>query len=361
MANFEDKYSFIDKALHYLVFKTIKLQLSLAQNETVDYYEKLQQCNVEKPIFITSLPRSGTTILLDVLTKTDCFCYNTYQDMPFVFTPLIWGKFGGLFAKDDALIERAHKDGIKINQQSAEAFEEMFFKAFWPDLYLSSSIPLWPQTSNQKFDIFFVDHIKKLILRNQQKGSVLKNRYVSKNNLNIIRLAYLKRLFPDSVILVPFRKPIQQAISLYNQHRNFTALHKDNQFAKDYMAAIGHFDFGENLKPINFNRWFDSTVYQPHCLDFWLEYWIQTYQYLFDNESTRCLFVSFDLLCREPESSFAVLAEKLHLEPQFLTKSISMIKVAKTRTVDLKILNAANVDKGAALYQILSGIAVNKH
>ena len=63
------------------------------------------------------------------------------------------------------------------------------------------------------------NHIKKIIaLRSGSAGKSL--RYISKNNLNIARLGYLLRLFPDARIVIPFRDPIQHAASLLKQHLN---------------------------------------------------------------------------------------------------------------------------------------------
>ncbi|NQZ06014.1 MAG: sulfotransferase [Algicola sp.] len=364
MADFQEQYSLLDRLLHRFAFKTTKMQLGLADNESEEHRVQLNNIQIDKPVFITSLPRSGTTILLDVLSKTEQFSYHRYQDMPFIFTPLMWAKFSRNFAKSNELTERAHKDGIKINQQSPEAFEEMLFKAFWPKWYDGASLPLWPEIANPEFDRFFADHIKKLLFRDGKgrdgKGRDGKDiRYISKNNLNITRLPYLKKLFPQCILLVPFRTPLQHALSLLRQHQNFTELHSQSQFAKDYMAAVGHFDFGANLKPVNFSSWFDNTVYQPDSLDFWLEYWIVAYQHIVDNHKSFCHFVCFETLSTEPQNSFITLAEVLAIEPQTLIKSVGVIKVAKTHAVDVAALNAENVAKAQGLYRDMVGIAVN--
>ncbi|MCJ8269027.1 MAG: sulfotransferase, partial [Psychrosphaera sp.] len=364
MADFADSYTFLDRLLHRFAFKTTKMQLGLADNESEEHRAQLNNIQIDKPVFITSLPRSGTTILLDVLSKTEQFSYHSYQDMPFIFTPLLWSKFSRNFAKSNELTERAHKDGIKINQQSPEAFEEMLFKAFWPKLYDGASLPLWPEQPNAKFDTFFAEHIKKLLFRDGKgRDSPVQGekstRYISKNNLNITRLPYLKKLFPDGILLVPFRDPLQHALSLLRQHQNFTKLHGQSKFAKDYMAAVGHFDFGANLKPVNFSGWFDNTAYQPDSLDFWLEYWVMAYQHIVDNHKSFCHFVCFETLCAEPKNSFITLAEVLAIEPQTLIKSIGVIKVAKTHAVDVAGLNADTVAKAQGLYRDMVGIAVN--
>jgi hypothetical protein len=353
VAEFEDHYGFFDKLLHRLAFKSSKLQLTLAENESDENRSSLDKLKVERPVFIASLPRSGTTILLDVLSKTQQFSYHRYQDMPFVFTPLMWAKFSANFAKGDALRERAHQDGIKINQQSPEAFEEMFYKAFWPALYQGNNIELWPELTNDKFNTFFIEHLKKLQIRDN------KPRYLSKNNLNISRIPYIKKLFVDAQIVVPFREPLQHALSLLKQHQNFTQLHQSNRFAKQYMAGIGHFDFGANLKPVNFNGWFDKTNDSPDSLDFWLTYWIECYGYLLATQHQNVLFVSFEQLCHHPQLSLAALAQPLQIEPLLLTDTAAKIKVAKTHSVDLAGMNASNLAKAQVLYEQLSDMAIN--
>ena len=57
------------------------------------------------------------------------FASLTYQDMPFILSPNIWSKLN----KNSIVIdkqERAHNDGIKIDTNSPEAFEEIFWKTF---------------------------------------------------------------------------------------------------------------------------------------------------------------------------------------------------------------------------------------
>lgn len=349
MSEFHDNYSWLDKALHKLAFKTVPLQLRLAAVESDERRRDLSSLKVEKPIFITSLPRSGTTILLEVLSKTGLFCHHTYADMPFVFTPLLWQKFAGRFTKQDELVERAHGDGIKINQQSPEAFEEMFYKAFWPGHYRDNRLAVWSaEPANKDFDRFFTAHIAKLMLRDNQ------SRYLSKNNLNIIRLDYLKRLFPDGRFVVPVREPLAHAMSLLRQHQNFTKLHEQNPFAKAYMEGIGHYDFGANLKPVNFNGWLDDCPYEPMQLDFWLAYWIASYQYLLDSKPF-VHFVCFESLCAQPSVVLDGLATELDIPAQPLLAQIRLIKQGKTAAVDSAGLNQDHLAKAQALYWRLSG------
>ena len=49
-----------------------------------------------KNFFVTGLARSGTTQLLNSLYKTGFSSY-TYSDMPFLFSPNMWGKLRSAF------------------------------------------------------------------------------------------------------------------------------------------------------------------------------------------------------------------------------------------------------------------------
>jgi len=358
VAEYRDDYGFFDKALHYLAFNTSKMQMSLARQESDQYAQTLGSLSIKKPVFITSLPRSGTTILLDVLTTTDEFSYHSYKDMPFIFTPLFWSKFNVHFAKDHKLKPRAHNDGIQINQDSAEAFEEMLWKTFWPQAYRGQSIDQWQSHDNNNFDRFFIEHIKKLHLRDRLMLGKNKQRYISKNNLNIARIPYLTRLFPDSIVLTPFRDPLQHALSMLRQHKSFSVLHQHNAFARRYMAAIGHFDFGANLKPINFNQWHDRTLFKPDSLNFWLEYWIESYRYLLDKQKSKIFFISFEDLCETPATSLAVLAKNLDLALPNLQKSITKLKLPKIHQIDITAVKKEKLSEANEIFQRLRDCAM---
>ncbi|MEY8213326.1 MAG: sulfotransferase [Colwellia sp.] len=359
MTDSQGSYNVFDKALHHCAFKTVKLQLKIAHYETEKYNIDKQNIPINNPVFITSLPRAGTSILLNVLTNTEHFSFQTYQDMPFIFLPLIWDEFSRKFEKKIAKVERAHKDGLHINLQSPEAFEEAFFKAFWPQHYQKSQIPLWDTKHNLAYDEFFKCHIKKLIFRDKQKGHLNRTRYVSKNNLNISRVNYLSQLFPMATILIPFRQPLQHAMSLLRQHQNFTQHHVNDRFSKIYMADIGHFDFGQNLKPVNFTNSNEKSKHKQNTLNFWLEYWVQTYSYLLNNKTGNCMFFSFDLLCQSPMTSLNHLADCLYLDPKMVLKSEGIIKKIKTHDIDLKSVNRQLIDKSNELQSKLLALSVN--
>lgn len=358
MSEFEDNYNTLDKTLHRLAFNTVKIQKWLAEFESDLYRTQLRSIEVERPVFISGLPRCGTTALLNVLCRAEEFCFHTYQDMPFLFTPIIWSQLSQRFKKKLPWTERAHRDGLKINQSSPEAFEEMLWQAFWPTKY-SSSISVWSTNRSEQFDSFFVQHIKKMMLREQKSGECRHQRYISKNNLNIARISYIKSLFPDSIVVVPFREPVQHAYSLYKQHQNFIELHKSNAFARSYMKAIGHYDFGIDFKPINFNLWHDSASSNPNELIFWLEYWQQTYQFVLKHFAQSCIFVDYDYLCKNPQNSFEVLSAALQIQPSNIESQVSGIRSATKHNLNTTMLSESLVLSCSNIHEQLQTISVN--
>ncbi|NMW21431.1 MAG: hypothetical protein HKK67_07330 [Chlorobiaceae bacterium] len=72
------------------------------------------------------------------------------------------------------------------------------------------------------------------------------------NNNNILRLGSFRQAFPDALIIVPFREPVQQAISLLQQHTQFWAMHERDSFSRYYMEWLGHHEFGRTHRPFLF-------------------------------------------------------------------------------------------------------------
>lgn len=343
MSEFHDNYTWLDKAIHYLAFKSPGIQLRLAALESDEYSKAIADHKVQKPVFITGLPRAGTTILLELLSNSGLFCYHSYRDMPFVYTPLFWRKFSNRFAKQDALVERAHGDGIHINQLSPEAFEEMFYLAHFAEDYKRPEIIPWADDFEHKsFERFYRQHISKLMIRDN------KTRYLSKNNLNIARLGFLKRCFSDGSFVVPFREPLDHALSLWRQHQNFSSIHHRNSFAQHYMAGIGHFDFGQNLKPVDFNHWSARCPYQSDDVNFWLNYWIACYEVLI--EGSGLYFVCFEALSSNPKDTLQALALQLDIAPDTLLCQLDKVKNVLSKAHTSSLFDPVLVDRAQSLY-----------
>jgi len=140
------------------------------------------------PAFVSGLARSGTTILMRYLYETGLFRSLTYHDMPFVLMPNTWKKIAKRKSSTE-LKERAHKDGIMVGVDSPEAFEEVFWRVFTGGDYIGEDrLKLYPidDEVSEKFKTY-------IELVSLSSDSPTQNRYLSKNNNNILRFASLQK------------------------------------------------------------------------------------------------------------------------------------------------------------------------
>ena len=79
---FENRYSFIDRSLHKLSFLTLQTQVDFSETEERLLGKDLGEIENREPVFITALPRAGTTLLLDWCASLDEFGTHCYRDMP---------------------------------------------------------------------------------------------------------------------------------------------------------------------------------------------------------------------------------------------------------------------------------------
>jgi len=260
-------YSTIQKFLHDIVLSKKIINKSLFELEKIIYLKNKDIIN-QSHVFITGLPRSGTTSLLNFLFSSDEYASLKYRNMPFVLSP----NFSKLFnKKNNPKKERVHGDGIAFDINSPEALDEVFFN------------------NDQEFVKHeLVNYIQLILLSNK------KSKYLSKNNLNYKRVDLINSIFPNSIFLIPIREPLQHANSLLNQHLHFSQLQKEDDFIRRYMNYLGHNEFGLNHKP-----WNDPIHYQDHGkIDYWLEQWFLFYKVIYDKYQsyTNCYFVVYEEL-----------------------------------------------------------------
>jgi hypothetical protein len=269
--------------------------------------ERLSSIEIEKPLYIAGLARSGTTILLELLARHPHLASHRYRDFPPVLTPWFWNWFvDRASAGIEAASERAHGDGIEVTSESPEAFEEVVWMAFFPGLHDPAvNSVLTADTANEKFESFYRDHIRKLLLL---RGG---QRYLSKANYNLTRLSYLRKLFPDAKFVLPVRDPVWHIASLERQHERFCREHERDERLKRHMSRSGHFEFGLDRRPINSG----DTEVTREIVELWSKgnepegwalYWKDLYgrvaDLLNEDEALRraTLLVDYDALCRDP-------------------------------------------------------------
>ena len=214
---FENKdYSFLSKILHHLALGSNFIPEMLHDIEMTIFKNKIKLDNLKSHLFICGLPRSGTTILMRSLYDTKQFASLTYRDMPFVISPNLWSKISNRI-KSKPQRERIHGDNISINIDSPEALEEVFWRVKLQKNYIYPN-----KLIKHEADEFTINEFKNFVSLILYKYK--KNFYLSKNNNNLLRLESIIKAFPNCLILIPFRDPVQQANSLLTLHKNFTKI-----------------------------------------------------------------------------------------------------------------------------------------
>lgn len=192
-----------------------------------------------KHVFICGLARSGTTLLLRTIYGTGAFSSMTYRDMPMVLNPLLWSRISRHATKSMAPVERAHGDGVLVDYDSPEAFEEVFWRTSEGKSYILENALIPHEPTVETIENFRI-YIHNILTA---KSKPLK-RYLSKNNNNILRLKALRTAFPNAVCIIVFRDPLQQALSLLRQHNKFTVLGEKNLLFLNIWNGLGILNSG---------------------------------------------------------------------------------------------------------------------
>ncbi|MFW6027637.1 MAG: sulfotransferase family protein, partial [bacterium] len=219
----------------------------LANLETRVLEDRLAETAIDRPVYVCGLARSGTTIVLETLSRHSQTVSHRYGDYPFTYTPFWWNWLLARMPRPEtAPQERIHKDGLKVTADSPEALEETLWMAFFDGLHEpSTDNRLTAATENPEFERFYAAHIRKLLL---VRGG---RRYLAKGNYNLTRIPYLLRIFPDARFVVPVRDPVWHIASLMKQHRLFCAAQGETPALLDHMRRVGHFEFGLDRRPVN--------------------------------------------------------------------------------------------------------------
>ena len=242
-------------------------------------------------IYVTGLARAGTTSLMRGLYDCGEFASLTYDDMPFVLAPNLWNIFSKIQRKTQAMKERPHADGIMVNFNSPEALEEVFWRVHCGEDYIQLNSLKVHEVDPETIKI--LRHYQDLICLKYQK-----NRYLAKNNNHILRLRSLAHRMPDTTFLVLFREPVEQAMSLFNQHRRFTG---SDTFTQQYMTWLVHHEFGATHRPLILPQ-SNQNCPDKNSEEFWISLWVDVYGYLENHLAEtpqNVIPVSYERLCNQ--------------------------------------------------------------
>ncbi|WP_157994646.1 sulfotransferase [Peristeroidobacter agariperforans] len=285
-------YGLLDRLLHRLALgSSIVAEASFDADQAVAWRGR-QAVDLNRHVFIAGLARAGTTFLMRRFHSTDQFRSLTYRDMPFVLAPNIWGRISSISRRTIQSVQRAHNDAIAVDADSPESLDEVFWRVFADHEYVSPQ-ELRPHFPSEELVKKYVQYVSAILASQAFRP----NRYLSKNNNNILRLQALRSAFPNALILIPVREPLQHAYSLLKQHRHFSSIQTTNPFVLDYMNWLAHHEFGLGHRPFAFPQTQRSTNYPPNCLNYWLERWCDTYTWLAQSKPHTSLFVFYEHLC----------------------------------------------------------------
>ncbi|MFW9992779.1 MAG: sulfotransferase [Candidatus Odinarchaeota archaeon] len=289
--------------------------------------KKLEKISIDRPIYITGLARSGTTILLEMFSQHPDLAAHRYLHMVIPYTPHWVQQIANFTPLMTSPVERVHKDGMLVTRDSPEAVEEIFWQRFFvnPHDEANSNI-LDSRTRHQPFEIFYRGHIRKLLF-NQHAS-----RYLAKNNYNVARMDYLQRLFPDVKFVILIRNPFSHIASLAKQDGVLKELERKDPLLLDWTKIIGHREFGSAKVCINLDN--HSTIQRirqlwgqkDNYIKGWAIYWASVYSHIYKKLQTNpelakaSLIVKYEDLCEFPGKTIDRIIDHIEVNPEDFAK-----------------------------------------
>jgi Sulfotransferase family len=332
--------SSLDYWLARLNYRCFKWLCGAGDIESAWLAGRTEQVDVSQPIYIAGLARSGSTLLLELLSQHPHLATHQYADFPFIAAPYLWTHLRerlGKTKQSEAPRERAHQDGVNVTSRSPESMEEPIWQGWFPILHRGDREELLgEQVVNEGFEKFYRQHLKKILfLRGGQ-------RYLAKNNYLLSRLGYVLRLFPEAKIIVPIRHPIAHVESLVHQHRLFSRYSESDARIPAYMKAAGHYEFGPQRRPIVINLdsaarttelWKEDDQHLGYALQ-WASVYGELHRFIDDypQHRSKICIVHYEQFCSAPAEGLETLLKYCQLD-QFEV-DLSQVRSSGRTTVE---------------------------
>jgi hypothetical protein len=216
-----------------------------------------------------------------------------------------------------------------------EAFDEIFWRVFKGRKYISKN-----NISTHNINKFELDEYHKYINTITYREN--KNFYITKNNINVLRLNNFRNL-KNIFLIITFRNPLFHSYSLLKTHKIISSKQKKNPFILNYMNYLVHHEFGLNLKTLNFKKSF-VTKYDDANINFWLSYWIYVYENILKNYkySSNIKFLAYEKfntdlikILKNFDSNLSIKG-KFQFKNKNLSKKIEKIKFEKKLLIKAK-------------------------
>lgn len=303
---------------------TVGFWQALGDMESFALATELQHQTIDAPIFVSGMARSGSTILTEVISQHPQIACHHYSDFPMTWIPYWWNRLRGrLPLPKQEPRERAHRDRLLVTGDSPEAIEEVLWMRFFPEAHRADRIHVMDQQQcHPKFEKYYRDHIRKLLLVRSRQ------RYLAKNNYHATRIEYLLKLFPDARIIIPIRDPVQQVASLIKQHDLFSKQNAEDSRVSRQLQMSAHYEFGPLRCPIIVNE--SRQAHYRNDLEevaWYATQWADIYGFLHkrmtENQelSKACLVVRYEDICTRTRSGLNRIFAHLGLDDEWAERT----------------------------------------
>ena len=279
-----------------------------------DLFFREKDVNLKNPIFITGMPRSGTTLLTHILHDTKKYGSFLYKDYPFPELPLFWNKFNDLYYKNGEDQKRIHNDNLLVNKNSPENLDEFIWKRLFQNHHKEFDSFLDENFSNTEFENNYIRSIKKILFVRK------KNQYLAKNNYIIFRIKYLLKFIPSAKFIVCIRNPNDTCYSLEKIHKRFIDVNKIKEY-KNFEKNFLHYEFGNSRRnpeisdesqKVN-SLWKMNKEFEGYMLQ-----WISIYEFIIKNYrdlfGKKILIFDYDRLKNDYSKEIKKISQFLNID-----------------------------------------------
>ena len=308
------------------IYKILKYVKENRFFDVIDAIENriCKKIKIVNPIFIIGLPRTGTTLLSNILNYETHLGTSLYKDIPFIKGMIFWNYINFLYYQNSKK-NRIHDDDIMVDMNSPNTFEEVAW--------------IISKVKNQKisYDLnILTNYIKKILkVRNSE-------RYFSKNNNNINRIELINKHFNNSKFLISIRKPENTINSLIRVNKIFNEIFDQDPYFKLLYNELGHKEF--NIESNNKNNL--NIIY----LNEYYKFYSKVLNLIKKKKLKKnILVINHDDLIIKPEKNINRIFYFLNLELDSQRKNLIKKLIKKRKIVNMdnnsnkKLINKCNI------------------